>query len=224
MRILKRMLKAPKSAPNDIVLCELGILPIEYEIYSKKLMFLQHILKLESDDPVKKIYIEQLKYEAESNWSNEVVRIRKEIKLNEDDQVISEISKVQWKTIVRKAIKDAAVIKLNLECQRLKKTDRQYKDLKMQEYIHKLPVEDARIAFGYRSATLDIKCHRQYMYSDTVCRACEQSREDTEHIVNQCPALHRNNDTIHDTESEDVNTITEIVHIIKTFLNDYEYQ
>ena len=62
MRLLKRIVKAPKTAPNAIVLLELGVLPLEFEIYSKKLMFLQHILKLEKSDPVRKVYEEQMKY------------------------------------------------------------------------------------------------------------------------------------------------------------------
>ena len=61
MRFLKRILKAPRSAPNAIVLCELGVLPIEFEIYKKKLMFLQHILKLDDNDPVKEVYGQQSK-------------------------------------------------------------------------------------------------------------------------------------------------------------------
>ena len=43
---LKRMMHAPKSTPNVITLCELGILPIDFEISSRKLMFLHHILKV----------------------------------------------------------------------------------------------------------------------------------------------------------------------------------
>ena len=222
MRILKRILNAPKSSPNAIVLGELGVLPIEYEIYSRKLMFLHHIVTLENDDPVKMVYHEQLKYDAESNWANEIHRIRREINLEEDDQFISDISKYEWKTKVHKAIKEAAVIKLNAECMRLKRTKRQYIDLKMREYLLKLPAEDAKVAFGYRSGTLDIKCHKSYMYDDTACRACKQPQEDTEHIVNKCPAIHRNNDTPVDIDSDDLNTISEIVYMVKKFQKEYQ--
>ena len=65
MRLLKRILKAPKAAPNAIVLLELGVLPLEFEIYRKKLMFLQHILKLDQNDPVRQVYEEQSKYNRE---------------------------------------------------------------------------------------------------------------------------------------------------------------
>ena len=219
MRVLKRILKAPKAAPNAIVLFELGVLPIEHEIYKKKLMFLHHILKLELNDPVRKVYEEQLKYDAESNWSNEVMRIRGKINTNVSDKVISDLSKEQWKSIVDKSIKKAAVSELNSESQRLKKVNRQYNDLKLKQYLHHLSLEDARIAFGYRSGTLNIKCHKQYLYDDTTCRACGNPQENIEHIVNECCAVQRNHTMTIDIDSEDVNTISEIVQSIKTFLN-----
>ena len=217
MRLLKRIVKAPKAAPNAIVLLELGVLPLEFEIYSKKLMFLQHILKLEQWDPVRKVYEEQLKYEGESNWTNEVVRIRKQIKLEEDDQKISEVSKLTWKTTVSRAIRKSAICSLNSECLKLKKVTRQYTELKTKEYFHKLSAEDARTAFAYRSGTLDIKCHKSYMYSDLSCRACGEDQEDVDHIVNKCRTGNRNSLINTDIESEDINTIEEVVKTLNLF-------
>ena len=41
---------------------ELGILPIQYEIEKKQLVFLKRILDRENDDPIKMSYHEMLKY------------------------------------------------------------------------------------------------------------------------------------------------------------------
>ena len=222
MRLLKRIVKAPKAAPNAIVLLELGVLPLEFEIYSKKLMFLQHILKLNENDPVRKVYEEQMKYKRERNWTNEVWRIKKLMDVEVSDQYVSEISKTAWKNIVNKATRESAVRSLNSECLKLKKVTRQYTELKTKEYFFKLPAEDARTAFAYRSGTLDIKCHKSYMYSDLRCRACGEDQEDTNHIVNQCSAMNRNNLPNMDTETEDVNTIAEVVKTLNSFTQTHQ--
>ena len=221
MRLLKRILKAPKAAPNAIVLLELGVLPLEFEIYRKKLMFLQHILKLDQNDPVRQVYEEQRKYNSESNWTNEVERIKKQINLEVDDQYVSEISKTVWKTTVNKSVRKSAVRILNSECLKLKKVTRQYTELKTKEYLYKLSAEDARTAFGYRSGTLDIKCHKSYMYSDLRCRACGEDKEDTNHIVNHCRVMNKNYQSNTDIETEEVNTIAEVVKTLNSFTQTY---
>ena len=86
---------------------------MEYEIYSRKLVFLQHILKLDETDPVKIVYYEQLKYEYEVNWANEVRDIRKIIKIEVEDERIIEMSKTSWKAKVKESIRRAALEKLN---------------------------------------------------------------------------------------------------------------
>ena len=144
-------------------------------------------------------------------------RIRKQIKLEEDDKKISEISKLAWKTIVSRAIRKSAVCTLNSECLKLKKVTRQYTEIKTKEYLYKLSAEDARTAFAYRSGTLDIKCHKAYMHSDLRCRACGEDQEDVDHIVNKCSVVNRNFLVNTDIESEDVNTIEEVVKTLNRF-------
>ena len=216
---LKRVMQAPKSTPNSITLCELGILPIEFEISSRKLMFLHHILNLDPTDPVKLVYYEQLKYEFEENWANEVKKIREYINLPSDDDSIRELSKSSWKNKVDIKIKETAIKKLNAECERLKRVTRQYQEIKTKDYLLKMKTEDARTAFAYRSGTFDIKCYRAYSYEDLQCRACNEDTENIYHIVNKCKVQ---NDPIVelDIESDDVNTIKAIVDRLKTFTNN----
>ena len=85
-------------------------------------------------------------------------------------------------------IKDAALRKLNSDCERLKRVTRQYPELKTRDYLLKLSIGEARIAFAYRTGTLDIKCYRTYSYEDLKCRACGEGMENIGHIVNQCKA------------------------------------
>ena len=72
VKYLKRALQTSISTPNVLVYLELGVLPIEYEIDIRRLTFLQHILCLGEEDPVRKVYTEQHHYKEEKNWHNEI--------------------------------------------------------------------------------------------------------------------------------------------------------
>ena len=135
LSFLKRILHAPKSAPTAIVIGELGVLPLEFEIQSRKLMFLQHILKLDQTDPVKQVYYEQLTNSFEPNWANEVESIKRSMDLMIDDESIKEMSKSAWKERVSKAIKEGARKEVNKMNDRLKRVKRQYSELKTKDYL-----------------------------------------------------------------------------------------
>ena len=216
LSFLKRLLHSPKCTPTSILLGETGILPIEYEINSRKLVFLQHILKLDPTDPVKTCYYEQLKYEHENNWANEINKIRRDIQLESDDENIQMMSKTSWKEKVKEAIKRSAIEKLNSDCQRLKKVKQQYKEITVKDYLLKLNTGEARIVFAYRSGTLNIKTHRAYSYDDKLCRQCGEQEESVNHIVNQCKAVKDCHKV--DIETEDINTLQVIAQRIQMFL------
>ena len=69
LNFLRRVMEVPKSTPTAALFLELGILPIQYEIEKRQLVFLKKILDRQNDDPVKMIYQEMLKYQAERNWA-----------------------------------------------------------------------------------------------------------------------------------------------------------
>ena len=217
MSYLKRVLKAPTSTPNAVVLLELGILPIEFEVYKKKLMFLLHILTLDSTDPVYQVYHEQRKYEYEQNWANEVEKLKQSMQIDDTNESIKTMSKYIWKKIVGESTKAAARQKLSDDCKTLKKVTRSYDELTIKEYFFKLPVEDARTVFAYRSGTLDLKCNKRWKYEDTLCRACSQSEENLNHVINDCCMCTDGDSEYLDTESEDMDIMTNIVRRIKTF-------
>ena len=189
---------------------------MEYEIYSRKLVFLQHILKLDETDPVKIVYYEQLKYEYEVNWANEVRDIRKVIRIEVEDERIIEMSKTSWKAKVKESIRRAALEKLNIDCQKLRKGKRQYNELKTKDYLVKLQTDEARIVFAFRSGTLNIKTQRPYNYNNKECRVCGEAEETIQHVVNQCRAV-QNCDEL-DIDSEDTEILSSVAKRIKTFL------
>ena len=104
LKYLKRIFHAPPSTSNPITLLETGSLPIEQEINQRQLNFLHHILSLDNDDPVKMVYIEQLKYTTEKNWANEVMGLRHKYGITELDEDIPVYSNDRWKDMVKKKV------------------------------------------------------------------------------------------------------------------------
>ena len=60
-------MEVPKSTVTAALFLEPGILPIQYEIERRQLVFLKNI---QGDDPVKMIYHEMLKYQAMRSWTD----------------------------------------------------------------------------------------------------------------------------------------------------------
>jgi hypothetical protein len=194
LKFLKRIFHAPSSTPNTITFLETGTMPIKYEIDIRRLNFLHHILTLSNHDPVRMVYLEQLKYKSEPNWGNDVRDIRKEYGISKTDEEITEMTKESWKRLVKKEVKNHALKELNSELALLKMGNKlgPYAELRSQEYLDHLYPQEARCIFQIRSGVIDTKCTRKYWYEDTVCRLCNRGEEDVNHVVNLCPEISRN--------------------------------
>ena len=58
LKYLKRTVGVASSTSNAFIFLELGVLPIEFEIEKRQLMYLHRILQLESTDPVSRMFYE----------------------------------------------------------------------------------------------------------------------------------------------------------------------
>ena len=68
LKCLKRVMRSASSTPNCIMFLDLAILPIKYEIHIRQLVFIHHIVHLQSSNPVRQVYEQQLEYPFEANW------------------------------------------------------------------------------------------------------------------------------------------------------------
>ena len=187
LKYLKRSIGVASSTANAFVFLELGVLPIEFEIEKRQLMYLHRILQLQSEDPVLKVFHEQRRMNeaGEKNWWSGVEPCLRKYSLPLDLNVIKTMSKDCFAKKVKTAITETALHQLVSECQSLKKTSKlQYEDLKLQHYMMHLFPSQARTVFKWRSETLDLKTHLTYKYADTVCRNCKGEDETPNHALN----------------------------------------
>ena len=62
-----RISEVPKGTPTAALYLELGILPINFEIEMKQLLYSKHILDKMNDDPVQLFHCKMLKFSEEVN-------------------------------------------------------------------------------------------------------------------------------------------------------------
>ena len=154
--------------------------------------FLHHILSTSEDDPVKAVYSQQLQYEYERNWANEIKELRTKYGIKETDEEILALTKAKWKFMVKRKIHEYVLQTLNNNLSNLKHCNvRTYEQMKQQEYLTLLSPAQARAIFQIRTGVYDIKACRKYKYEDMNCRLCGASTEDVFHVVNVCTMIPR---------------------------------
>ena len=221
LRYLKRVLKATKATSNVAVFMELGIMPIENVIHTRKLCFLHHILTLEPDDPVKQIYEQQKYYHFEKNWASEVRELLVKYGIDIDENEISRLSRSRWKEIIKTKIRGHIVTEANDICKSQAKMSHMpmYHNLTLQNYFDFLPPEDAKIMFKIRTGTVDVKANLRYKYPDLKCRLCGNDDQNLNHILNECRTNYTRRGDVTNLYTQDEIDAKEIVHRVKSFLN-----
>ena len=220
------MFHAPSSTSNCLTFLETGVLPIDYEIHIRQLMFLYHILSLTNDDPVRLCYQEQKKYPAPS-WANEVSALRSKYEIEESDEEIPDITKRQWKRIVKTKVRQYAFENLIKESETQKGSQNKYINLNKQSYLTELSPARARTIFWIRTGTIDLRTTRKYKYGDnTTCRLCETEDETVTHIVNSCPKIPRTLDVpdVYTTNCEQLHKVADRINAFLDLVKEKELE
>ena len=137
-KFLRKIFNLAASTPSSFLLLELGILPILGEIHKRQLAYLYRVLLLPNEDPVHQMYVNLQKFaeDGESNWWTQVKPLLHQYGLPEVD-VISNLSKETFKSMVSRRVEHYWVQYLRSECAALKKTSNLEYDevLKTKEYL-----------------------------------------------------------------------------------------
>ena len=85
LHYLRRVLEIPKSTPTAALFLDLGILPIQYEIEKKQLLYLKCVLKKNADDLVQQTCYQMLEYQGENNRANHLTFLLRKYNLPLND-------------------------------------------------------------------------------------------------------------------------------------------
>ena len=181
---LRFVLEVPKSTPLAALYLELGILPIQYEIERRQLLFLKRLLGKKDNDPVMQSYQHMCRYPYEKNWANYIVALRNKYNLPLNDQNIINMSKYQWKTFLMGRLKSYVFESLTVQCELNSKTKHlMYKKFGQAAYLTKLDPQIARNIFRARTRMYDVKVNFKRKYANTLCPFCRCCDENFDHIL-----------------------------------------
>ena len=93
LKFLKKIVQAPRCTTSCFIFLEFGVLPIKQEIDQRKLMFLHHMLSLQNDDPVKRMYNILKDMPGKKNWAKECYMIRELYRITYKDEDVQKMKR-----------------------------------------------------------------------------------------------------------------------------------
>ena len=169
------------KAPKPSLYLELGCIPINYIIKSRRLLFLQYILKLKKDDTISKVFWAQKENPIKNDWFSQVEEDIKEFQLDHFslDQ-IGKMSKYLFKKFVKTACKKKAFEDLLKEKEKLSKMENNnYCTFQMQKYFtsSNISLRQKKLIFKLRSKMAKVGYNYGQKISCPLCKLHEDNQD-----------------------------------------------
>ena len=150
---MRQLLKTRKSCPINQLYTELGQVPARFDIIKMRIFFLKYILEQDPESSLAKMYKLQLQNPKRGDWASQCKKSMEKIKLNLSNEQIRNMTKYEFKNLVRKKCKESAY--QYLMNKRGKKGEQIiYSSIRMSEYLlpnEKMSIEDQRKKFEIRN-------------------------------------------------------------------------
>ena len=193
--LLRAILECPFSVPKDILYLELGVTPIRHIVMSRRLSFYHDILKQPSDSLLFRFYKTQSSKPIKNDWCLTVQSNLKTLDINISESELKMMSKYAFKMIVKKAIKNEALLYLNrMKMSHSKVLHIQYDHLKMQNhfYQNQMSVQLSKFTFLCRSRMLNVGANFKAGNARPICPLCKADYDSQNHLL-VCPKLNDKN-------------------------------
>ena len=198
-KLLKKILRLPKSTPYWGLLSELGIWPVEWKINYWKLMLLHNLLHSDDDRLAKLILIEQKRSAQPNCWYSEIKTVIETLQIKQDPE---STSKQEWKTATKGAIQEKVIAEAKEKIKGMKKL-RFVKNFGQKPYITEMTAHETIETLRLRlNMTMYIAGN---IGKEELCQVCKKEKQTTEHVFD-CTGLQNCNnlttDSLQSTETE----------------------
>ena len=198
--LLRSVLEAPSSTPKEMLYLELGIVPIRFIMMSRRLSFLHYIMNQKEDSLLYNFFQAQLKHPVKKDWCETIKEDLDYLSIKVKIEELKNISKNQFKHIVKKAVDVKAFEYLKAEKGKHSKVkDTKHDKLEMQDYLspNTLSNLEAKFIFLLRTRMLEVKANFKNKHADLLCVACNVCEETQEHILS-CNELKSRTNVVQD--------------------------
>ena len=104
--LLRYITGAHAKVQNEFLYLETGVIPLKEIISSRRLMYLQNILKKAPDEIVRQVYEEQKLNPVKGDWIELLQNDCEKFEIIMNEGSIAEMSKAEYKLIVKTKIKE----------------------------------------------------------------------------------------------------------------------
>ena len=190
--LLRRVLRVPISTPTEAMYLELGIVPIEFVLMGRRVMFLHYILNLDETEMLSLFFFAQWRSPCKNDWTETVKKDLAALGIALPLQAIKIHSHEQIKNLVKAKCRALAFnVLMETKSSHSKMSSLCYEDLSMRPYFtDKLLCSDARLLFMFRTRMIKVRVnYRNSHQSNLSCPLC-QAEEDTQQHLLVCPKIH----------------------------------
>ena len=184
--LLRKILECPAGTPKEMLYLELGCLPIRFIIMGRRIMFLQYILKQDSDSLINAFFQAQLKDPNNKDWCQVANENLESLGIKMTLSQIKLMTEEKLKEIVKKACEEKALVYLNKKKEGHSKVMHlSHTTWEIQPYLkpNHISIDEAKFIFLARSRMLDVRNNFRNKYSDTSCPNCNSALDDQEHLL-----------------------------------------
>ena len=105
VKLLRGLLKAPKSTPKEMLFLELGVVPFREIIRQRRLGFLFYILHENQGSMIHRFFESQRKNKSSKDWVTTILRDIKELNLDMEIEDIRKMKNDFFMNTVKRTVK-----------------------------------------------------------------------------------------------------------------------
>ena len=191
--LLRRILGAPISTPQEALYLELGILPIGMVIKSRRLKYLHSLLRRKEEEMLRQFFQTQWDNPVRGDWTETVRNDIKEFGFTENFNWYQSKTKETFKNIVKQKSKEITLELLTAKKETHSKMENlNYIEFGIQEYFKNPAVSrtQAKLVFMYRTRMLQFGENYRGGRTNVICPLC-CSHIDSQAFLTKCPKMQK---------------------------------
>ena len=191
--IIKRILLLPQSTPREALYIETGLLDPQTIAMKQKINMDHRLKKGISKRLSRLVETEGPKSwkEITDNYKTTIGAVKTDM-VGEPNTVKNKIRTKCCKYFKNKIIRDGLE---KSKVRHLVENKTEWNAGVRPKYMQELSRESASIIFKARTRMIDIKNNFRNKYNDLLCRVCKKADETQEHVLENCPVIHKAEDT-----------------------------
>ena len=193
--LLRQVFNVASSCPTEALYLELGCVPVGLIIKSRRTNYLHHLATRNENEMLYQFFMTQWNYPCRRNeWTEQVKADLKELGIGDDLSWIMKKSKMSFKSLVKKQVRELALFKLSQKKQgHSKMSNLNYTNLEIQEYLKKKDITptQAKIVFKFRTRMEKFSENFKGGKPTKQCPICTETEDTQEHSF-KCKVINMN--------------------------------